>query len=162
MTSPGVAPTPCKSPKQATPVINANTPVFRCSSVTPGQVTPVTGVNAQEVLSLQNSKGTASNHSSLSANIQANLNEGNNSFKRMDCYLLLFTSCKYLDKYRPWASSSVTFLPFSPTSGSYSSSLGIQAPTSSPARSHDQHFRNFCNFNNTAILGDASFPSAPA
>ena len=49
----------CTSTPLATPVISANAPVFRCSSVTPGQVTP--------------------------ANTQANLNENNNSFKSMDC-----------------------------------------------------------------------------
>ena len=81
----GIAPTPCKSPKQATPVISTNTPVFCCSSVTPGQMTPVTRVNAPQVPSLQSTEATAASHSSLSVNTQANLNEGNNSFKRMDC-----------------------------------------------------------------------------
>ena len=46
-------------------------------------MTPVTKVNAPEAPSLKISKATAA--SSLSANTQANLNENNNSFKRMDC-----------------------------------------------------------------------------
>ena len=51
--APVVAPTTCKSHSQATPVTSGNTPIFRCSIVTPGQVTPVTRVNAPEVLSHQ-------------------------------------------------------------------------------------------------------------
>ena len=43
-----VAPTPCKSHPPATPVISVNTPVLRWSSVTPGQVPPVTRVNDQK------------------------------------------------------------------------------------------------------------------
>ena len=75
----------CNPTPWSTPVISANTPVFRCSSVTPSQVTHVTRVNAPEFPSLQISKATATSLSSLSAKTQANINEGNDSFKRMDC-----------------------------------------------------------------------------
>ena len=134
---PMIASITCNPTPGATPVISANTPVLHCFSVTSGQVTPVTRGNTPEVSSLQISKATAASHSSLSANTQANINEGNNSLKKnglhtTSCYLLHSTSCKYLIKYRPWFSSSITFPPFSPTSGTYSPSLGQQLLASSP------------------------------
>ena len=86
MPTPSVAPTACTSPPQVTPVISINSPVFRCSSVTPGQVISVTRVNVPEVSSLQTTEASAANLSSPSANTQAYLNERNNSFKiKMDC-----------------------------------------------------------------------------
>ena len=80
-----VASITCKPTPQATPLISVNTPVFRCSSVTPGQVTPATKVNAPEVPARQPTEAPAVIQSSPSVNTQANLNECNNSFKGDDC-----------------------------------------------------------------------------
>ena len=101
-----------------------------------------------------------------------------------NCKLLHSTSFKHLVTSRPWLSSSGTFPPFSPTSGTTSLSLGMQ----SPSRSHGRRFRNFCiyrfgnshnhlhhfgfshhqhlgssrNCNNSAIFGAALSPEAAA
>ena len=75
----------CNPTPWATPVISTNTAVLHCSSASPGQVSPVTRGNAPEFSSLQTSQATAASFSSLSATTQANSNEDNNSFKRMDC-----------------------------------------------------------------------------
>ena len=86
-----------------------------------------TELNAPEAPSLKISKATAASHSSLFANTQVYLNEGNHIFKRIDCTpaTAISSSSKSVRtslSTAPWPSSSVTFPPFSPTSGTYSPS----------------------------------------
>ena len=100
-------------------------------------MTPVTRANAPESPSLQISQTTAASLSSLSANTQANINEGNNSFKRMDCTspnAISSTSQAVSTSLStaPWPSSSITLLPFSPPSGTYSPSFTHSCPPHHP------------------------------
>ena len=144
----------------ATPVISANTPVFHCSSVTPGQVTPVTTVKTPEVPSLQITNTTAASHSSLSVNTQANLNEGNNSFKRIDCTpatVISYSSqaVSILLSIAPGPQVVSLSHPFHQPRVLTAQASALSHPPCHSPRSRDQHFRNSRNFTYTATLSDA-------
>ena len=151
----------CNPRPRATLVISANTTVLPCSSVSPGQVSPVARGNTPKLSSVQTSQATAASFSSLSATTQANTNKDNNSFKRLDCTPpLAFPSTKQAvsTSLSTGTGSQVAsiFPPFPPTSDTYSPSLNMQPPASSPC------FRNSRNCYNTPIVGSASSSLAPA
>ena len=143
--------------------VKASTPIFRWSSVTPDQVTPVTRVTAPEVSSLHTPSPKSCSNTSVfrCSSVTPDQVTPVTRVKAPEVPSLQTTEATVASHSLPSVNIQAN-LNFSSTVGTYIPSLSMQLPASSPARSRDYHFRNFCNFTYIVIFSYVSPPLSPA